>query len=123
MTAQPFISRKQDRQEFLTDERCFIIENHNTPGDEGLSVAQARVEPGVTTAWHRLRATEERYVALEGQGFVEVGDDVAAALNPGDVVFIPAGVRQRITNTGSGQLVFLAVCTPRFLPQNYEALE
>ena len=123
MAVQPFISRKQGQEEFFTDERCFIIENHNTPRDGALSVAQARVEPGVTAAWLRLRNTDERYVALEGQGFVEVGDDVAVALNPGDVVFIPAGVRQRITNKGSGQLVFLALCTPRFRPENYEALD
>jgi len=123
MAVQPFVSRKQAQQEFFTDERCFIIENHNTPRDDALSVAQARVEPGVATVWHRLRDTDERYVALEGHGFVEVGDDVAVELNPGDVVFIPAGVRQRIINKGSGQLIFLALCTPRFRPENYEALE
>lgn len=123
MTVQPFISRKRDNKEFWTEERCFIVENHNTPLDETLSVAQARVEPGVTTAWHRLRNTSERYTVIEGRGLVEVGEDPAVEVAPGDVVFIPAGVRQRITNNGADQLVFLALCTPRFRSENYEPLE
>ena len=36
---------------------------------------------------------------------------------------IPAGCRQRITNTGRDDLVFLALCTPRFVPASYEDLE
>jgi len=39
------------------------------------------------------------------------------------VVLIPAACRQRITNTGAGDLVFLAICTPRFIYDAYEELE
>jgi mannose-6-phosphate isomerase-like protein (cupin superfamily) len=39
----------------------------------------------------------------------------------GDVVRIPAGVPQRITNTTDGDLVFFAVCTPRFVPSAYRS--
>jgi mannose-6-phosphate isomerase-like protein (cupin superfamily) len=39
-----------------------------------------------------------------------------------DVVSIPAGVRQRISNTGIDDLVFLAICTPRFVKENYVEL-
>jgi mannose-6-phosphate isomerase-like protein (cupin superfamily) len=28
-------------------------------------------------------------------------------------------VAQRVTNTGEEDLVFLAICTPRFRPENY----
>jgi mannose-6-phosphate isomerase-like protein (cupin superfamily) len=108
--------------EFFTSEGCFITELHNTPGDPSVSVARARVEPGVTTRWHRVRDTVERYVVLEGTGRVEVGDEPPRAVAAGDVVTIPASVRQRIANTGQADLVFLAVCTPRFTPQAYEQL-
>jgi mannose-6-phosphate isomerase-like protein (cupin superfamily) len=35
------------------------------------------------------------------------------------VTVIAAGERQRITNTGSQDLIFNAVCTPRFKVENY----
>ena len=60
--------------EYFFAEGCFITEWWNAPADPDVSVARARVEPGVTTRWHRLRGVVERYLILEGQGRVEVGD-------------------------------------------------
>ena len=79
--------------------------------------------PGITTRWHRVRDTAERYVILEGKGRVEVGELAPQDVAPGDVVLIPPSCRQRITNLGSGDLVFLAVCTPRFTQEAYEDIE
>ena len=86
-------------------------------------MGRARVEPGVTTRWHRLRGVTERYLILEGQGRVEVGEGPAEDVGPGAVVLIPPGTRQRITNTGGVDLIFLALCTPRFTPAGYEDVE
>jgi mannose-6-phosphate isomerase-like protein (cupin superfamily) len=110
-------------KEFSTPERCYIIETYNSPADESLSIARARVPPGVTTAWHHVEGTIERYVIAEGCGRVEIGDFPASDVGPGDVVIIPAGVRQRITNVGDHDLIFYCVCTPRFRQQNYRTLE
>ena len=82
------------------------------------SIARARVAAGVTTRWHALDGIVERYVILEGRARAEVGD-VVADVGPGDVVLIPPQCRQRIANTGRGDLVFLAICTPRFRPEAY----
>ena len=38
-------------------------------------------------------------------------------------MLIPPLCRQRIANIGAGELVFLAICTSRFRPENYEDLE
>jgi mannose-6-phosphate isomerase-like protein (cupin superfamily) len=108
--------------ELATPEGCHIIEVSNSPDDPGLSIARARVEPGVTTRWHRLGSTAERYVILEGSGRVEIGEQPARDVHPGDVVLIPPMCRQRITNTGNADLVFLAICTPRFTNDCYESL-
>ena len=54
---------------------------------------------------------------------VDVGDDTSEQVASGDVVIIPAGVRQRIANNGNEDLVFLAICTPRFQAENYTDLE
>jgi mannose-6-phosphate isomerase-like protein (cupin superfamily) len=115
---------KQDAsKEFSTLERCHIIETYNSAADESLSIARARVEPGITTAWHHVEDTVERYVIAEGRGRVEVGDFPPSDVRPGDVVIIPGGVRQRIANIGDEDLIFFCVCTPRFRQQNYRSLE
>jgi mannose-6-phosphate isomerase-like protein (cupin superfamily) len=109
-------------REFSTLERCHILETYNI-AEDSLSIARARVETGVTTAWHVLENTIERYIVSEGRGRVEVGDFPATEVGPGDVVVIPAGSRQRITNTGDADLIFYCVCTPRFQNSNYRSLE
>jgi mannose-6-phosphate isomerase-like protein (cupin superfamily) len=39
------------------------------------------------------------------------------------VVLIPPSVRQRIANLGKEDLIFLAICTPRFRNEAYEDLQ
>lgn len=119
----PRITHNEHTREFDTAEHCFITEWSNTPDDAAASIAKARVAPGVSTQWHRLKDTSERYVILQGSGLVEIGELAAGNVNPGDVVLIPPLCRQRITNTGPDDLVFLAICTPRFELHNYQALE
>ena len=109
--------------EYETDERCHIIEVANDSGDEQLSIARARVDAGVTTAWHRLNGISERYIIVSGQGLVEVEDIDPTRVEAGDVVRIPAGKAQRIANTGDEQLIFYAVCVPPFSEQAYINLE
>lgn len=120
---RPILRRFDPASEFEIAERCAIVEIVNDPADPAVSIARARVSPGVTTAWHRLHGTIERYVVLEGRGRVEVGELPPTEIGPGDAVIIPAMCRQRIANAGPGDLVFLAICTPRFVPQAYESLE
>ncbi len=108
--------------EYFFQEGCFITEVSNSPDDDLVSIARARVEPGKSTKWHSLSATSERYVILEGEGDVEVGESSPQRVTQGDVVLIPQGVRQRIHNPGAKDLIFLAVCSPRFSPANYSDL-
>jgi mannose-6-phosphate isomerase-like protein (cupin superfamily) len=119
----PRIRRPDEAEEYPIAERCRILETWNLPADPALSVARARVAPGVTTRWHRLNGICERYLVLSGQGRVEVGDLAPECIRPGDFVYIPAGCPQRIANLGDGDLVFLALCTPRFVPDAYEDIE
>ena len=117
------IRRINLNEEFYTPEGCYIIELSNTPGDEAASIARAKVAPGVTTRWHRLRGTTERYCILRGRARVEIGNLPPQELDPGDVVLIPPMCRQRITNIGGEELIFLAICTPRFSNDAYEDIE
>ena len=109
--------------EYFFAEGCFITELSNSIDDAQLSIARARLEPGKTTRWHRLVATAERYLILAGSGLVEIGELPATPVAAGDVVLIPPLARQRITNTGRVDLIFLALCSPPFRQENYQDLE
>ncbi len=112
------IYRRSESEEYFFHEGCFILEMLNTDDDPALSIARARVEPGKMTKWHALKAVAERYVIQQGRGRVYVGD-LEYQVKAGDVVLIQPGVRQKIYNEGAEDLVFLALCTPRFTPGCY----
>ncbi|WP_353436738.1 cupin domain-containing protein [Mycobacterium tuberculosis] len=71
---------------------------------------------GAETVWHRLQATDEIYFVLSGRGLVSVGDE-SGEVGPGDAVWIPAGVPQKIRALGSVPLTFLCACGPAYLPE------
>lgn len=116
----PFV-KPDPAREYLTPERCYILESWNSAEDGAASIARARVESGIATQPHRLKGVVERYLIIEGEGRASVGG-AEADVRPGDVVIIPAGVSQSIANTGTTDLVFYCVCTPRFTPECYEPL-
>jgi mannose-6-phosphate isomerase-like protein (cupin superfamily) len=117
------IQKQNLKNEFYTAEKCYITELSNTPDDPDVSIARARVEPGVTTRRHRLKGITERYFIISGMGLVEVGEQAPQEVTVDDIVLIPPMCRQRITNTGTDDLIFLAVCTPRFTQDVYEDID
>jgi mannose-6-phosphate isomerase-like protein (cupin superfamily) len=117
------VKKQNLKDEFYIPEKCYITELFNTADDPDVSIARARVEPGVTTRRHRLKGTTERYFIISGRGLVEVGEHAPQEVTNGDIVLIPQMCRQRITNIGTEDLVFLAICSPRFSQDVYEDLE
>lgn len=117
------IRRMTPEKEFYTAEGCYINELSNVPYDPEVSIALAKVNPSVTTRKHRLHGITERYVILEGKGLVEVGDLPPQEVSYGDVVLIPPETPQRIKNTGENDLIFLAICSPRFVQEAYSDID
>lgn len=117
----PFLIPGEGLRELATSERCFITELLNHPTRPDVSLARARVTPGVVTELHALDV-EETYVIEMGSGMMEVGGD-RFRVGPGDSVRIPQGVPQRIENDGANDLVFLCLCRPRFRPEGYLSLD
>ena len=117
------IKRHRADAEFFTEERCYITELSNSEDDPGVSIARARVKPGTTTRWHRLKGTAERYSIISGKGLMELDDQAPQEVKAGDTVLIPSMCGQRITNTGNEDLIFLAICTPRFTEDVYQDIE
>ena len=85
-------------------------------------MAKVRVEREQTTKLHALKHTTERYIVLEGAADVTVAGQTWF-ITTGDVVVIPPGVAQKIKNLGTSDLIFLAVCSPRFQEENYVELK
>ena len=110
------IVKDKSLKEYSTPERCFVVENYS---DELVSIARARVKPGVTTIAHHLKGATEIYLIARGRGKVKVGNLQPTEVAAGDVVVIPAGVSQKITNIGKTDLVFHCICTPRFTQDCY----
>jgi mannose-6-phosphate isomerase-like protein (cupin superfamily) len=117
------IKHQNLKNELYSPEKCYITELSNTPDDPEVSIVRAKVKPGVTTRWHRLMGTGERYYIVSGRGRVEVGKLSPEDVKAGDIVLIPPMCRQRITNISSEDLIFLAICTPRFSNNVYKDIE
>ncbi len=119
---EPRIITEDLSKEYHTSERCHILKNWSS-AEEGLSIARARVEPGITTQRHILNGVDEKYLIIGGKGKMEVGDLPATEVKAGDLVVIPAGTPQRITNLGDEDLLFYCICSPGFRPDCYTSLE
>ena len=113
---KPKIVKASSLSELQTYERCFISENYSS---DAVSIARARVKPGVTTVAHHLNGVEEIYLIASGKGKVDVDGLQQVKVTGGDVVVIPSGISQRITNTGKTDLVFYCICTPKFTTDCY----
>lgn len=108
-----------ENSEEYSDEKCFISEIFNRTSNPELSIAKARVLPGVTTELHWLKDTEEKYFILSGNGEMEVDGKIVEMVQGNDLVIIPANTTQRIKNIGKDDLIFLCICTPKFDIRNY----
>jgi hypothetical protein len=95
---QPAILRPDETTEYFSEERCHILELANSPADGAASVARARVTPGSTTAWHRVRGTVERYVILEGTGPSGSALPTRVAHSSSFSVSVPRGLNGATTN-------------------------
>lgn len=114
------IVKADSLKEYLTPERCFIYENCGiSTGDSKVSIARARIEPGVSTKAHHLKGIQEIYLISKGSGRVQIGNLQAIEVKEGDAVIIPSGTSQKITNIGKADLIFYCICTPAFTQSCY----
>jgi len=110
-----------ESEEYYFDEGCFILEVLNNPNHAELSIARARVAPNTATKLHALNKTTEYYLIISGTGIATINNqefDVKA----NDVLVIAQGEPQMIRNTGDCDLVFFAMCNPRFQVEAYTEL-
>ena len=107
--------------EFYFKEGCFIEEWLNHVDHPDMSVARVRVAPHSVTKLHALHNISERYVILSGKGLVTVAGK-SWDVQDKDVVEIAPGQTQKIANQSDQDLIFLAICTPRFDDKSYQEI-
>lgn len=101
----PFITKDGSQIRELLAHRNSCVRNQ--------SLAEARLPPGAAAAPHHHVRTEEIYYILDGQGLMQVGDQLRQA-SAGDAVAIPPGALHQITNCGDRVLKFLCCCAPGY---------
>jgi mannose-6-phosphate isomerase-like protein (cupin superfamily) len=112
--SDPFFKRTEDCREIVAADECRLRElfhpDRDAP-DLPYSLAVAFIERGAATAPHRLTEEDELYYFLEGHGSIAVGESLRE-VGQGDVVLVPRGVTQSVTNTGNGPLRWLNLVSP-----------
>lgn len=108
-------------KEYFFDEGCHILEIYNDPLSESFSIVRARVEINVETKLHSLSDTIEHYVIIQGKGTATI-DSIEYHVKDNDVLHIGENVSQKIRNSGKIDLIFLAICAPRFTKECYNEL-
>jgi len=119
---QPTIIAGTRMPEYYFDERCYIAEWWNDPADADCSIARtrrARRDDAPAPAVGRHRAILPAAREQEGRSRQARGGDGRTRIGRRD----PPDTAQRITNIGDEDLVFFAICTPRFHPDIYETID
>ena len=86
------------------------------------SLAQAQLPPGASSYPHILEKQSELYIFLQGSAQVFVGEETTFA-QAGEIVWIPAGVKQWVKNTGAVDLVFFCIVDPAWQKEDEQILE
>lgn len=94
---------------------CELLHPDKVPGAQRLrcSVAHAIVPPGESTLPHMMKTSIELYFILSGTGEMHIGVR-SAPVHAGQIVLIPKNRKQFIRNTGSGDLIFLCIVSPKW---------
>ncbi len=88
-----------------------VLHPKNDSVDTGFSLGHASIGVGKASLPHILEKCSETYYFLQGEGKVYV-DDEWTEVKTNDMVYIPAGARQYVVNTGEVDLEFLCVVEP-----------
>jgi mannose-6-phosphate isomerase-like protein (cupin superfamily) len=84
---------------------------------ERLSIAHVVIPSGKSSRLHSHPDAEESYYMMSGQAMF-VLDGESTIIGPGQTVLIPPDKSHQITNIGSEDVEFLAICVPAWEPAN-----
>jgi mannose-6-phosphate isomerase-like protein (cupin superfamily) len=119
-----FLKRLKDCREFTAGDGSILRELlHPEKADLQIrySLAYAKVAAGQKTKPHKLKSCEVYYITA-GNGLMHI-DEESLEVGPESAIYIPAGARQYIENTGKSDLRFLCIVDPAWQEEDEEILE
>lgn len=105
----------QDAEVFVAGDKTLLSEILHPDNDLinlPYSMAHARILAGNASVPHVLKSTET-YFFLEGKGTMQIGEK-EILIQKGDLVVVPPLENQYVTNSGSEDLVFLCIVSPKW---------
>lgn len=107
----------QTAEYFTSRDGCRLTELLHPKNDPDLSMDMSLchciLAPGEATVPHHLEHQTEVYYILAGVGKMHIGDK-EAKISSGQTIPVPPGAVQWIANTGTDELIFLAICQPQW---------
>lgn len=104
--------RKEETKEALANGNGHVIIRHILNNEElngkCKMYAEITLEPGCSIGYHEHHGESETYYILWGEGRYN-DNGVKKIISAGDIVFAKDGSGHAIENTGSGDLVFMAL--------------
>lgn len=98
-----------------------VLHPKNEEVDLGYSLAEARLAPGKASYPHILERQSELYLFVQGQARVHVGEE-QKRVQAGEIVLVPADVRQYVENIGTQELVFYCIVNPPWNEKDEQVL-
>ncbi len=98
-----------------------IFHPHNTLSGIRFSISHSLIEPGKKSTLHKMKTAEVYYI-LEGEGVLNVNDDVIN-VSKDQAIYISPNSKQYIENTGKNDLKFLCIVDPAWRKEDEEILE
>lgn len=100
---------------FITKDGSEIREllAHRNSAIRHQSLAEARLQPGASTAEHYHPKTEEIYYITHGSGLMHIENETRE-VKAGDAIAIPPGRKHKLWNTGRDVLRLLCCCAPGY---------
>lgn len=86
------------------------------------SLAEARLEVGKSSYPHLLKEQSELYIFIQGDARVLVGEE-EKLVRAGDMVLVPAGIKQSVENIGSQELIFYCVVNPPWKEEDEQLID
>ena len=114
MTTEAFLSRRDDRKRFsppghfLTDSWPLVTAGE---GAKNVAVHVSEMQPGGAAYKHVHQQSEQVYVALSGKARMVAGSKTFD-VEPGDAVYIPAGIEHEAQVVGNAPFKSLVILAP-----------
>ncbi|MEN8257132.1 MAG: cupin domain-containing protein [Thermodesulfobacteriota bacterium] len=109
------ISRYGSIKEYITKDGSEIREmiHPQHQDNKKISVAEARIKPGMKTEPHYHKKSEEVYVVMAGKGLLRI-EDKRYEIEKGVSIVIMPGQVHGLENTNNEDLVVMCCCAPAY---------